>query len=55
MHPQIIYLIARDRLQDTLVRAERQRLARSAVAARSGRRPARSPGPVARQMVHGGP
>ena len=55
MHPLIAYLIAQDRPRDMLARAERQRLVRSAVAARSGRRHARSLGPIARQLINGGP
>ncbi len=55
MHPLITYLIARERPRDMLARAERQRLARSAVAARSSHRPVRSPGPIIRELIHGGP
>jgi hypothetical protein len=55
VHPLITYLIARDRSRDTLARTERRRLARSAVAARSSHGPARSLGPIAGQLILGGP
>src|SRR6516165_5116073 len=42
MHPLITYLITQDRPRDMLARAERQRLVRSAVAARFSHGPARS-------------
>jgi hypothetical protein len=55
MHPTITYQIARERPRDMLARAERQRLARSAAAARSSARPVRSPGPIVRRLICGGP
>jgi hypothetical protein len=55
MHPLIAYLIVRDRPRDMLARAGRQRLVRSAVAARSSHRTARSLGSIARQLINGGP
>ena len=55
MHPLITYLIVQDRPRDMLARAERQRLVRSAVAARFSHGPARSLGSIARQLINGGP
>ena len=55
MHPLITYQIAQDRPREMLARAERQRLVRPAVAARSSHRPARSLGSIARQLINGGP
>ena len=55
MYPLITYLTARDRSRDMLARSERRRLAGSAVAARSSHGPARSLGPIARQLILGGP
>ena len=55
MHPLSTYQIAQDRPREMLARAERQRLVRSAVAARSSHRPARSLGSIARQLINGGP
>ena len=51
----VAVLIARDRSRDMLARSELRRLARSAVAARSSHGPARSLGPIARQLILGGP
>jgi hypothetical protein len=51
MHPLITYLIVQERPRDMLARAERQRLVRSAAAARSSHRPARSLGSIARQLI----
>ena len=55
MHPLITYLITQDRPRDMLARAERQRLVRSAGAARFSHGPARSLGSIARQLINGGP
>ena len=53
MHPLQTGMIARERPRDMLARADRQHLARSAAATRSRRRPARSLGPIVRQLIRG--